>query len=81
MLSLISDKQIEDLEKEHNACIFKKDLEYEMVHNSLNSDITLPEIFLAPMFELLYGKTLSDTKFVDGNNKNWSISNIKHCYT
>tara|TARA_R110000822_G_scaffold290073_1_gene412094 strand:+ start:157 stop:495 length:339 start_codon:yes stop_codon:yes gene_type:complete len=76
MLSLISDKEIEILEQEHDACIFKKDLEYEMVHNSPDATITLPEVFLIPLFEVLYNKVYKETKFIDGNDRNWSINNL-----
>jgi hypothetical protein len=78
MLQLLSDKDILEMEKKTNGCcLFREDLEHDLVYNSKEATITLPQVFLGPLFEVVYNRVLSETKFKDGNENNWMISNIK----
>lgn len=76
MLSLVTDAEVAALEKEYNACIFKKDLEYELVWNSPITPVNIPTVFLDHLFKILYNRDINECEFKDGDKFNWNINNI-----
>ena len=77
MLSLISDEVIDKLQLENpDVYIDKKELETEAVYSCDRKLVNIPEIFLAPIFKLMYGTELSNVGFRDSNVLNWDYHNL-----
>ena len=77
MLSLISDEVIDKLQLENpDVYIDKKELETEAVYSCDRKLVNIPEIFLSPIFKLMYGTELSNVGFRDSNVLNWDYHNL-----
>jgi hypothetical protein len=77
MLSLIPQEVIDTLQKENpDVFIDKIELETAKVYSCDRRIVNIPEVFLAPIFPLMYGVELHQVGFRDSNMYNWDYHNI-----